>query len=278
MKMIQDQNFSSNHSRNFSRRSKRRNFKKMIKGFRNLRTSKQWILVGRFMECLSSVVPTVIDKLESACDNVVGVVSPLNFSKGNMHGDISRLHIEAPTSGKAVVDVEIFPPLSSAASICGIAFLSSPYLFLVKEVKPTAAERKTKNFYRFLWFDAALIVKDYKHCSALALNLVLLSVANMYPLSHRRATRKLRSSPKPGFDPLMVDPLALVVLDERNVHVDLEEGEFFPKVLEKQVEATNTDGPVEPEVQFPKLALVEMDAYSPLNVVWHEDRVLLRRR
>ncbi|ERN18264.1 hypothetical protein AMTR_s00055p00127960 [Amborella trichopoda] len=86
------------------------------------------------------------------------------------------LDIEAPTSGKVVVDVQISLPLSPAAPIWG-----------------------------------------HKHCFALALNLVLLSVANMYPLSHCRAARKLHSSPKPGFDPLIVDPLALVVLEEGDV-------------------------------------------------------------
>ncbi|ERN13384.1 hypothetical protein AMTR_s00041p00166900 [Amborella trichopoda] len=172
----------------------------------------------------------MIDKRERTYSNVVRVASPLNFAEGNMHGGVSRLHIEALTSGKAVVDVEISPPLSLAASIWGMAFLSSPYLFPVKEVKPAATERKTRIFNRFLWSIAALIVVGHKHCSALTLNLVLLSVANMYPMSHRRATRKLHSSPTPGLDPLMVDPLPLVVLEEGDVHVDLEEGEFHLEV------------------------------------------------
>ncbi|ERN18262.1 hypothetical protein AMTR_s00055p00124440 [Amborella trichopoda] len=147
--------------------------------------------------------------------------------------------------------MEISPPLSPAAPIWGMAFLSSPFLFSVKDVKPTAAEGKTRLFSGFMWFVAALIVAGHKHCFALALNSVLLSVANMYPLSHRHATRKLHSSPKPGFDPLMVDPLALEVLEEGDVQVDLQEREFLPKVLEHEVETVNVDGPVEPEVQFP---------------------------
>ncbi|ERM95825.1 hypothetical protein AMTR_s00060p00073240 [Amborella trichopoda] len=165
-----------------------------------------------------------------------------------MHGGVSRLYIEAPTLGKAVVDMKISPPLSPVASIWGMAFLSSPYLFPIKEVKPATVERKTRIFSEFMWFVVALIVAGHKHCFALSLNLVFLSVANMYLLSHHRATRKLRSSPRPDFDPLMVDPLALGVFEEGDVQVDLEEWEFLPEVLEQEVEAVNVDGPVEPRV------------------------------
>ncbi|ERM98136.1 hypothetical protein AMTR_s00095p00067920 [Amborella trichopoda] len=97
----------------------------------------------------------------------------------------------------------------------------------------------------------------------------------MYLLSHLCTTRKLCSSLRPSFDPLIVDPLDLVVLEEGDVQVDLKEEEFLLELLEQEVADFNADGPVEPEVQFPELVLVEVDAPSPLNVIRHEDRPLL---
>ncbi|ERN00906.1 hypothetical protein AMTR_s00103p00149700 [Amborella trichopoda] len=141
------------------------------------------------------------------------MASPINFSEGEKISGISRPRIEAPSLGKVLVDVEASPRFSLAASIWGMAFLSLPYLLLVKEVKSITGQRQ---------------------CSSLALNLVLLSVANMYPLFHRRAARKPRSSPRPAFDPLEVDPLAMVVLDEGDVLLELEDGEFVHELMEQE--------------------------------------------
>ncbi|ERM98534.1 hypothetical protein AMTR_s00113p00120520 [Amborella trichopoda] len=126
-----------------------------------------------------------------------------------------------------------------------------------------SADRKNKKFSWFFWF-AALIVASHRQCSSLALNLVLLSVTKMFPLFHCRAAKKPRSSPKSAFDPLVVNPLAMVVLDEGDAYWDLEDGEFVPKLMEQDLQVDIDD---EPWAQNPDLAMVEVVAPNPLNVL-----------
>ncbi|ERM97043.1 hypothetical protein AMTR_s00122p00076710 [Amborella trichopoda] len=110
--------------------------------------------------------------------------------------------------------------------VLGILFPPSPYFFPVEGLKSVALDSKTNNFRWFFCF-AALVVAGHRHCSSLALHLLLLSVANMYPLFHHHAVRKPHSSPRHAFDPLAVDPLALVVLDEGDAYLDLGKGNLF---------------------------------------------------
>ncbi|ERN15769.1 hypothetical protein AMTR_s00039p00100150 [Amborella trichopoda] len=62
-------------------------------------------------------------------------------------------------------------------------------------------------------------------------SLVLLSLlGSMFPLSHRSAARRLRSTLRPSFHPLTVDPLAIVLVEESSEPQLLEEGEFVPNI------------------------------------------------
>ncbi|ERN05790.1 hypothetical protein AMTR_s00006p00255840 [Amborella trichopoda] len=53
----------------------------------------------------------------------------------------------------------------------------------------------------------------------------------MYPLVHCRVARRIRSSPRPSFDPLANDYLSIVVINEGVEPQLLEEGEVVPEAL-----------------------------------------------
>ncbi|ERN09200.1 hypothetical protein AMTR_s00014p00249090 [Amborella trichopoda] len=94
----------------------------------------------------------------------------------------------------------------------------------------------------------------------------------MYPLMHCRAARRIRSSLRPSFDPLAIDHLAIVLIDEGEEQNLLEEGEFALEALE----VLGADG-YAPEVDRPDLglAVVEMDDLPPLNVTLQENKPLV---
>ncbi|ERN11841.1 hypothetical protein AMTR_s00020p00075360 [Amborella trichopoda] len=89
-------------------------------------------------------------------------------------------------------------------------------------------------------------------------------MVNMYPLFHCRAAMKPCSASRPTFDPLAVDPLVVVVLDDGDAFLDLEDGEFFLEQMEQGIQIDIGDGPL---VQNLDLAMVEVVASNPLNVL-----------
>ncbi|ERM94630.1 hypothetical protein AMTR_s00011p00184340 [Amborella trichopoda] len=91
----------------------------------------------------------------------------------------------------------------------------SPSLLPVSGAK-AVTDCKQRNFSWF-FFVYALVVAGHRRCSSLALQAVLVLLGKMYPLMHRRAARRIHSSPSPSFDPLAIDPMAIVTIDESEV-------------------------------------------------------------
>ncbi|ERN00419.1 hypothetical protein AMTR_s00100p00068290 [Amborella trichopoda] len=87
-------------------------------------------------------------------------------------------------------------------------------------------------FFFLLERKQAVMQTCQNRCSVLTFNLLLLVAAKMYPLFHRSASRKAHYSPKPVFDPLSVDPLAMVMVDDMEDSGDLKEGELVFDMLE----------------------------------------------
>ncbi|XP_020523179.1 uncharacterized protein LOC110007312 [Amborella trichopoda] len=113
----------------------------------------------------------------------------------------------------------------------------------------------------------------------------------MYPLPYRKAARRSISQQRPSFDPLNVDPLAIVALDEVELdpiddvdEVILEVGEIEEQVMEEFEEDPELidDGDAEEAVEDepipddssmdfdPAMAFVEVVS-SPLLSVVHQD-------
>ncbi|ERN12542.1 hypothetical protein AMTR_s00025p00201810 [Amborella trichopoda] len=85
--------------------------------------------------------------------------------------------------------------------------------FPVKVVDAVAVE--------LCWALVLLLVLFHHHRSTVALQLVLAVVGKMYPLLHRHAAKQGRLARHPSFDPLIINLLALVVVDE-----DVEHGQL----------------------------------------------------
>ncbi|ERN14438.1 hypothetical protein AMTR_s00827p00010910, partial [Amborella trichopoda] len=60
--------------------------------------------------------------------------------------------------------------------------------------------------------------------SSIVSQALLVVLGKMYPLRHRRLAHRIRSSLRPSFHPLGVDPLAIIVVEEDDVHQILNEG------------------------------------------------------
>ncbi|ERN09055.1 hypothetical protein AMTR_s00163p00047920 [Amborella trichopoda] len=100
-----------------------------------------------------------------------------------------------------------------------------------------------------------------KHLSTVAYYL-LVAAANMHHLFHRKATMKAHLSPSPLFDPLQVDLLVVVVLDEMD-----------EPVAEEHLHPDHVV--VGGAVEDPGLVLVKVASPPPLAAISNDDNPLL---
>ncbi|ERN06607.1 hypothetical protein AMTR_s00058p00157380 [Amborella trichopoda] len=129
---------------------------------------------------------------------------------------------------------------------------------------------KSSSFFT-VWL-LAFLATAHNRCSVVAFKLLLVIAAKMYPLFHRKAARKSLSFPKPKFDPLLVDPLTVVVLNDpedamalEGEVLDTEHGAPAPMVEEEDTGI---------RVEDPSLALVEVASPPPIDVLRHDDNEL----
>ncbi|ERN12278.1 hypothetical protein AMTR_s00034p00240540 [Amborella trichopoda] len=171
----------------------------------------------------------------------------------------SMLCPEEPPSGTGCVKI---PSVTVRLAIFGKAPPLSPFPVVGKKVA----------FYKYshslvLWLLAVVVAGQYQ-ASVVAFNLLLFGVAKMYPLFHRSAARKAHSSPRPMFNLLVVDPLAMVIVDENEGVCDFEEGEIVPEIglacVELDSQSVEENGPF---VDDHGHALVEVAISTPLKVI-----------
>ncbi|ERN04768.1 hypothetical protein AMTR_s00140p00041960 [Amborella trichopoda] len=87
-----------------------------------------------------------------------------------------------------------------------------PFYFLDAGSKFSAAPKVFKtNSFLFL---SVLVVANQRHLASLASIVLISLLESIYPLYHGSGARHIRSTPRPSFDPLMVDPLAIVAVEE----------------------------------------------------------------
>ncbi|ERM94628.1 hypothetical protein AMTR_s00011p00180470 [Amborella trichopoda] len=68
--------------------------------------------------------------------------------------------------------------------------------------------------------------------SSVAIQVLLVLLGKMYPLMHHHAAKRIHTTPRHSFDPLVVDPLAIVLVEEGIEPQMLEVGEVVPKALD----------------------------------------------
>ncbi|ERN10410.1 hypothetical protein AMTR_s00026p00179120, partial [Amborella trichopoda] len=71
---------------------------------------------------------------------------------------------------------------------------------------------------------SALVFLGLQRSSSIISQALLVVLGKMYHLRHRLHAHRIRSSPRPSFNPLGVDPLAIIVVEENDVHQILNEG------------------------------------------------------
>ncbi|ERN12656.1 hypothetical protein AMTR_s00025p00241940 [Amborella trichopoda] len=86
---------------------------------------------------------------------------------------------------------------------------------------------KTSSFFLFL----VLVVASQRHLSSLTFIVLLSLHGSMYPLYHHNGARRICFTSRPPFDPLMVDPLVIVIVEENPE----------PQLLEEDVDKTVLD-------------------------------------
>ncbi|ERN05436.1 hypothetical protein AMTR_s00007p00238120 [Amborella trichopoda] len=207
----------------FLRRRKRRwNSRRHKRDFLNLKISKRWVPVGHFTEHSEVLALTILafdedPQGEGPRDGVVCEGSPAKLEL--TVGGESLLPPEGPLT--ELVYVEACPALTPSF-ILEKQSKPSPFQYHSKEV--VAFDNKTSPSLWVFWF--LLLVANQRRSTVVALQILLLVVRNMYPLFHRCAARKGRSSQRPKFDPLVVDPLALVILDDDMGGLNVMNGEL----------------------------------------------------
>ncbi|ERN10280.1 hypothetical protein AMTR_s00178p00060300 [Amborella trichopoda] len=136
------------------------------------------------------------------------------------------LHPEEPPMGSVYMNI---PKIVVRPTVFGKVLLA-PFPFDAKKVAYSKY-----SFSLLLWLLSVASVGQ-NQASAVALNLLLLTAAKMYPLFHLNVARKARASPRSAFDPKVVDPLAVMVINKDEGLSDLEEGEFVLDIAPARVE------------------------------------------
>ncbi|ERN13330.1 hypothetical protein AMTR_s00041p00100070 [Amborella trichopoda] len=162
--------------------------------------------------------------------------------------------------------------------VVGASLLTLEHIEMQKPLpssSPTAGGLKAVDggcFLSLFWLALILVITNNRWSSTIVFQRLIDSWSKMYPLLHRRAGRKSRFIPRPSFEALAVDPLAIVVIEKDIENLELEEGEFVPPALE----AFGEDGvAAEVEVKEQGLVLVELEVSPPLSILHHEVRPLM---
>ncbi|ERM99706.1 hypothetical protein AMTR_s00099p00082310 [Amborella trichopoda] len=135
---------------------------------------------------------------------------------------------------------------------------------------PTASGLKAVDggcFLGLLWLKLILVITDNMWLSTIMYQRLIDSWSKMYPLLHRRAARKSCSVPRPSFDLLAIDPLAIVVIKRVSSTLNLRKRNMYRlhwKRLRKDSVAAEVD------VKEQGLALVELEVSPPLSVIHQE--------
>ncbi|ERN01765.1 hypothetical protein AMTR_s00097p00151190 [Amborella trichopoda] len=152
---------------------------------------------------------------DDASDKVVPHGSQKYFPTFLVHG--GSIDMPIPLSGKVEPNVAISPVIQLGTSSIGKVSLTLTLSLSSSFSSKVSVQynNPSREFSPFFWFAAALSIAGHKHCSVMSL--VLLVIAKMYPFFHRCASRKAKMSriiANQGFDPLLIVPVALVVINE----------------------------------------------------------------
>ncbi|ERN10183.1 hypothetical protein AMTR_s00168p00072090 [Amborella trichopoda] len=147
--------------------------------------------------------------------------------KGKVNGVSQRKGLEAQFSEKKVIvdgsDVVTCPGFAPARMVEGCFFSKLP----VAEVKVVKVASVNSHLLAAVFVFVFVALRLH---SMVVIQLVLSLLSTMYPLWHRRATRKNRPLQRSGFDSLAINPLAIVLVKEDHTNMAVEEGMFVPYV------------------------------------------------
>ncbi|ERM96658.1 hypothetical protein AMTR_s00001p00272510 [Amborella trichopoda] len=109
---------------------------------------------------------------------------------------------------------------------------SFPKLSTFPKLQATSLKAVDEALQKLCWLLLTAIVVTVGHHlrSKVALQFVLVVLGKMYPLMHRRASRKGRPCQRSSVNPLKINPLAIGLVDEVQEQVVLEDGEYTPRV------------------------------------------------
>ncbi|XP_020523569.1 uncharacterized protein LOC110007364 [Amborella trichopoda] len=111
----------------------------------------------------------------------------------------------------------------------------------------------------------AILLASYRFRSTVALQVALAILVVMYSQWHRRAARKNRVRQRPAFDPLIMNSMALVVVDEDGKPIAM---------VEEEVLGNSSIALLEEGLSVQEKKRDEDEVVAPHSVV-HEDRPLL---
>ncbi|ERN10359.1 hypothetical protein AMTR_s00026p00091250 [Amborella trichopoda] len=116
----------------------------------------------------------------------------------------------------------------------------------------------------------SILPPGYAEFFSIVSQALLVVLSKMYPLRYRRLAHRIRSSLRPSLHPLGVDPLAIIVVEEDDVHQIMNEG----VVAMDHVAGVGFDAPML-EDGPQDLAVVAVNDHLPLNTIPHYHNPLL---